>query len=287
MTTPAPPSSSTDLHGRSLQTRSSLAQDLAALGVRPGETLLVHSSLSSLGWVCGGAPAVVDALLDALGPDGTLAVPTHSMDNTDPAGWQAPPVPEDWWPLIRAEMPGYDPRTSPTRGMGRIPDAVRAVPGAVRSAHPQSSFTALGARAAEVTEPHPLECNLGDDSPLGHLERLGARVLLLGVGYDACTTFHLAEYRVPRPRLAPSSCAVLRADGTREWVTYTDVELDDEGFPELGAAFEAAAHDDDGAASGAGGGGVVVGRVGDATARLFPLAAAAAFATAWLTEHRA
>lgn len=285
MTTPAPPSSpscSRDAGGRSLQTRSSLATDLTRLGVAPGETLLVHSSLSSLGWVCGGAPTVVEALLDALGPQGTLVAPTHSTDNTDPAGWQAPPVPEDWWPIIRAEMPGYDPRTATTRGMGRIPEAVRTWPGAIRSAHPQTSFAAIGPRADEVTSPHPLECALGDDSPLGHLERLDARVLLLGVGYDSCTTFHLAEYRVPAPRRVPTASAVLRPDGTRAWVTYSDIDPDDEAFVAIGEAFETSLSAEHPAAGGARS---AVGSVGDATARLFPVAAAAAFATAWLTER--
>ncbi|WP_017589811.1 aminoglycoside N(3)-acetyltransferase [Nocardiopsis ganjiahuensis] len=255
------------------RTAASLTLHLNHLGVRPGDTLLVHTSLRSLGWVCGGDQTVVRALLDAVGPAGTLVVPTQTMDNTDPSGWSDPPVPEAWWDTIRAESPAFDPAITPSAYMGRVPERVRTWPGAVRSAHPQTSFAALGPDAALLMHPHPLESALGENSPLARLEKSGAHVLLLGVGYDSCTAFHLAEYRVPRPRTAPTSCAVHTPDGDREWVTYTDVALDESDFPALGADFETT-------------GAVTVGRVGSAAARLFPLARAVDFATTWLTRHR-
>src|SRR5919107_1333271 len=68
-----------------LVTRDDIAAQLRLLGVQAGETLLVHSSLSSLGWVNGGSVAVVRGLLDALGPEGTLVVPTQTGDLSDPA----------------------------------------------------------------------------------------------------------------------------------------------------------------------------------------------------------
>ncbi|MEN6476456.1 MAG: AAC(3) family N-acetyltransferase, partial [Rectinema sp.] len=99
-------------------TVKSLASDLAALGVERGSTLLVHSSLRSLGWTAGGAHAVILALENAIGSEGTLVMPTHSGDLSDPADWQHPPVPESWWSVIREEMPAYDRALSTTRGMG-------------------------------------------------------------------------------------------------------------------------------------------------------------------------
>ncbi|MEW2257841.1 AAC(3) family N-acetyltransferase [Streptomyces sp. NPDC047869] len=251
-----------------LVTRDSLAAELRRLGVESGETLLAHSSLSSLGWVNGGAVAVVQALLDALGPSGTLVVPTQSGDQSDPAVWRSPPVPEEWWDRIRATMPPYDPATTPSRGVGVIPETVRTWPGARRSAHPQTSFAALGPRAADVLDGHSRDCRLGERSPLARLERLGARVLLLGAGYDACTSFHLAEYRIPSPLVN-----VGRPAPGGGWETVTEVSITSDRFDELGHDFERDRP-------------VVRGRVGAADARLFPVADAVAYARRWLRVHR-
>ncbi|WP_428955426.1 aminoglycoside N(3)-acetyltransferase [Streptomyces sp. cg35] len=250
-----------------LVTRASLACDLRALGVEAGEILLVHSSLSSLGWVNGGQAAVVQALLDALGDDGTLVVPAHSGDLTDPALWSDPPVPADWWETVRATMPGYDPRTTPSRSVGVIPEAVRSWPGALRSAHPQTSFAALGPRAAEIVEGHAPDCRLGERSPLARLEERGARVLMLGAGYGACTGFHLAEYRVPH-RTEDAG-----RPGPAGWEHVGEVAISADRFDELGTAFERDVP-------------VVTGRVGAAQTRLFPLADAVAYAQKWLPAHR-
>ena len=151
---------------RPLHTRRQLAEELTTLGVHHGDNLLVHSSLRSLGWVPGGALAVVQALLDAVGDTGTLVVPTQTGENSDPSGWSRPPVPPDWWPIIRAESPGFDPERSPAQHMGAIPEQVRTWPGARRSSHPQTSFAALGPSAADVVAVHDLDSQCGERSPL-------------------------------------------------------------------------------------------------------------------------
>src|SRR2546423_10154420 len=105
-------------------TIASLASDLGLLGVESGMTLLVHSSLSALGWVCGGPVAVVRALIDVLTPAGTLVMPAHSDNLSDPARWQNPAVPPEWVPVIRATMPAFEPRLTPTYFMGSIVETV-------------------------------------------------------------------------------------------------------------------------------------------------------------------
>lgn len=170
-------------------TITTLYHGLLRLGVGSGDTVLVHSSLSGLGWVCGGAPAVITALLNALGNTGTLVMPAHSGDWSDPAGWENPPVPEDWIPTIRENMPAFNPSIAPTRGMGRIAELFRTFPGTLRSNHPQVSFCANGKFAEQITAHHPLTPQLGSDSPLGKIYDRGGKVLLLVWAMDLAPVF--------------------------------------------------------------------------------------------------
>jgi aminoglycoside 3-N-acetyltransferase len=254
-------------------TVQSLGSDLRALGLEAGDTVIVHSSARSLGFVAGGTQAVVQALLDVLGPTGTLVVPTHTPDNSDPADWLNPPVPESWWPAIRSQAPGFDRSRTPSRWMGVIAEAVRTWPGAARSDHPQVSFAAVGRHAAAVTRAHRLDDALGEHSPLGAVYRLDGKVLLLGCGHDSNTSLHLAEWRQKAPPRAVTGGSVRRSDGTSEWISWTDVVADTDDFEQIGAAFEVAV-------------GLSIGQVGDAEARLTPQRALVDFATDWMDAHR-
>jgi aminoglycoside 3-N-acetyltransferase len=254
-------------------TTADLVRDLRALGLTPGRVVLMHASLRSVGFVVGDAQAVVDALLEALGPGGTLVVPTHTPANTDPVDWRNPPVPESWWPVIREHMPAFDPQRTPSRWMGVLAEAARTRPDALRSDHPQVSFAAIGARAAEVVAEHRLDDMLGEHSPLGAVNRLDGAVLLLGCGHDANTSLHLAEYRQQAPPRAATGSSIRQADGTARWTTWVDVVTDEDDFERLGAAFAAT-------------GGVTTGPVGAASAQLMSQRALVDFGTHWMAEHR-
>ncbi|MFP4643856.1 MAG: aminoglycoside N(3)-acetyltransferase [Spirochaetales bacterium] len=218
-------------------TVDSLTTELRALGVQSGDLLLVHSSLSALGWTAGGPHAVVLALLEALGPDGTLVMPTHSGQYTDPAGWEAPPVPADWIATIRSSRPAFDPDMTPTRGMGAIVECFRTHPKTLRSLHPIYSFAANGPLAEAVTR-HEFDFGLGEGSPLRHLYDRNARVLLLGVGYECCTSLHLAEHRADL-ELGVDSCTLPVRDGEGvKWVTFEELDVDSDDFAKLGLEWE-------------------------------------------------
>ena len=95
-------------------TRRALGVELRQLGVESGMKVIVHVAMSRLGWVAGGARAVVDALLGVAGDAGTLVMPTHTNDLSEPALWRNPPVPESWWQIIRDEAPAFDPQLTPS-----------------------------------------------------------------------------------------------------------------------------------------------------------------------------
>lgn len=218
------------------RTQASLAHDLGRLGVMPGETLLVHCSMSKLGWVAGGAEAVVRALLCTVTETGTLVMPSQSSQLSDPAHWQAPAVPENWIETIRAALPAFDRHTTPTRDMGAVAELFRTWPGARRSQHPTCSFSALGPEAEAITARQPLGEPFGEEGPLGCLYRSAARILLLGAGFDACTALHMAEQKAwpSLPRIAEGS--PITVEGQRRWVSFDIPEGDADRFPEIGEA---------------------------------------------------
>lgn len=220
------------------QTVKTLVKDLKNIGVREGMVLLVHSSLSSIGWISGGAVAVILALEEVLGRDGTLVMPSCSGDLSDPAKWENPPVPINWCEEIRKTMPVFDSDLTPTRGVGVIPEVFRKQEGVVRSDHPQVSFAARGKNAGYITDDHSLEYAFGEKSPLGKIYRLDGRILLMGVGHINNTSLHLAEYRADYPSKSEEASGLpLMVSGRREWVDIKDIKSYTDDFKDIGSAF--------------------------------------------------
>jgi len=253
---------------QSPRTRESLGRDLASLGVSYGDRLIVHTSVRSLGWVNGGAIAYIQALMDAVSTTGTIVMPTQSGDYSDPGSWRHPPVPPEWVDAVKRTMPAFDPAVTPTWRMGVTPELFRTMPGVVRSNHPSGSFAAWGANAAEIVADHGVQ-RIGEESPAARLYDLDGKVLLVGVGHDRNTSFHLAEYRAAST-VYVEELMPLVVDGEVEWSEITEIEfMDDDSLLSLGKAFEAK-------------NAVATGRMGSAECRLFGMRSCVDFAVDWL-----
>ncbi|MEV7615647.1 AAC(3) family N-acetyltransferase [Streptomyces sp. NPDC089799] len=248
-----------------------LAVRLRLAGVRPGARLLVHAALGGTGL---DAQTLREALTGVLGPRGTLVVPAFTAENSitsDAHLARIEGMTGEEVRLFRERMPGFHPERTPSSRMGALAEAVRTAPGAFRSAHPQTSFAALGRDAGRLCAEHRISCHLGEDSPLGSLCWEGGQVLMINVGFEVCTAFHLAEYRIPKPPLRMYAC-VVNLPGGDQWTEFEDVALDDSDFGQIGKEFPESL--------------VRRGRVGGADTMLFSLHDAVEHALAWMAENR-
>jgi len=264
-------------------TRSRLGADLRRLGVAPDGVLMVHTRMSALGWVVGGTQTVVEALLEAVGAEGTLLAY---------AGWEDDPYHlREWSPerqaAYRREPASFDPeRSAADPDFGRIPERLRTWPGARASDAHVFRFVALGPRAEEVTAGAPWDFPAGPGSPLARLVEAKGQVLSLGAPLTTLTLLHHAETLVESPQRRLVSYEVpLEADGVVTWRAVRDIDTSSRGaFPYEavlgeGDAFEFLARE--ALRSGAGREGVV----GAGTSYLFDAAALVDVATSWLSAH--
>lgn len=198
-----------------------IAHGLRGLDLPAGAVVLLHSSLSSLGQVADGESAVVRAFLEVLGARGTLVVPTFPF-----RGYQYDYLSDD---------PLFDPLTTPSL-MGRITEAVRTWPGALRSRHPSHSVAALGPDAAFVTADQERDpwLTFGPESPFGRLAALDGWICLLGVTHRASTFLHAVEEQNGLDYFAlPEPAAGRVLTGGRERRIHTSV-----GRPAVGREFD-------------------------------------------------
>jgi aminoglycoside N3'-acetyltransferase len=160
--------------------RDELTQQLLSLGVQPGSILVVHTAFSRVRPAEDGPAGLIEALRTALGPAGTLVMPSMTDNDDQP----------------------FDQNETPCIAMGVVADTFWRMPEVMRSDNPHA-FAATGPKAAEITASHPVDVPHGLDSPVGRVYELDGHVLLIGVGHDANTTVHLAEnmagvrYRLP------------------------------------------------------------------------------------------
>lgn len=260
-------------------TRARLRADLRRLGLRAGDTVMAHAALSRVGRMLNGPDALIGAMLDAVGPGGTVVAYTDwdaRYDELLDAGGR---VPEAW----RDHVPPFDPAASrAARDNGALPEFLRTWPGARRSGSPGASVAAVGARAEWITADHPLDHGYGEGSPLARLVALGGRVLMVGAPLDTMTLQHHAEHlaRIPGKRVIRYEVPFARAGGAVEWRMVEEFDTADpvvdglpgDWFAGVLAAFLAAGHG-------------AQGLVGAAPSVLVDAAAVTAVAVGWLESR--
>lgn len=215
------------------RTRASLRDDLTRIGLRAGDTVMVHAAMSKVGPLLNGPDALSNAILDVVGPDGTLVVYTSwdsvHDDLLDDDGRVLP----EW----RDHVPGFDRQASrAVRMNGIIAEFVRTMPGAQRSANPGASVAAVGKLAEWITAEHQLDWGFGEDTPLSKLVESNGRVLMVGAPWDTMTLIHHADHlaAIPDKQTIRIEVPFASANGT-EWRFMEEFETGDpvhEDLPE-------------------------------------------------------
>jgi aminoglycoside 3-N-acetyltransferase len=209
-----------------LITSSRLVADLGALGVRSGSVLMLHASVRAVGWVVGGPDVVLHALREVLGPGGTLSMYVGWADGTYAlSSW-----PKERQRAYLEECPPFDPATSrAVREWSVLTEYLRTTPGACRSAHPEASVAAVGARAEWLTRDHPLQFGFGPGSPFERVVEARGDVLLLGSAIASVSLLHYSEHFVDLPGKGTVRYrAPMLVAGERRWVDLE--ELDTSGI---------------------------------------------------------
>ncbi|MEC0168251.1 AAC(3) family N-acetyltransferase [Paenibacillus graminis] len=259
---------------RMIFTKEDLINQFTTCGLTKGQHIFVHTSLSKFGFIIGGAETFIRSLLEIVGEEGTLMMPSQTWKNLDPSTGVHWEEPAEWWPMIRQHWPAYDKEITPAIGMGVVAEMFRKWPGAARSDHPARSVAAVGRHAEYLTQDHDLSNIFGIGSPLDKLYHLNGYVLLAGVGYDKNTSLHLAEARADFPakkRVNDSSAVMVK--GRREWVTYETQAVNDEDFVRLGEEYDKEMN-------------LKVHKAGKAEIRFMEQRPLVDWATAWMEKNR-
>lgn len=252
-----------------MHTRRTLRTELAALGLRAGDAVLVHAALRKVGPILGGPDALIGALRDAVGPAGTvLGYTDWSSDDDQLAD-----------PALRGDVPAFDPLASrASRDNGAFPELLRTTPGALRSASPGASCAAIGGRASWFVADHALDYGYGPQSPFAKLVLAAGKTLLLGAPRDTMTLLHHAEHLadIPNKRRRRYEAPIL-VDDQVVWRKFEEFDTADPVVSGLADDYFATIVTDY-LESGRG----ACGKVGDAASVLVDAADIVRFAVGWL-----
>lgn len=218
--------------------KSDLIEEFKRIGIKKGDNLLIHSSLSKFkGFIVGGAQAFTDALLEVIGEEGTLVVPIQFSTNSEPSLFENPPVDFADIKKVRENIPFFDKNNNESFYMGVVVENIRRRKNVVISNHPTFAFAAIGKYSSVLCNNHSFDFGFGDNSPLKRIYDLNFKNILFGVNYDNATIFHLAEKR-------SGTCPIyvdgsnIKLNGDKIFFNRLEVESDTDLFLEIGLTLE-------------------------------------------------
>ncbi|QKZ13143.1 aminoglycoside 3-N-acetyltransferase [Spirosoma sp. KUDC1026] len=259
-------------------TRQLLAEQLNALGVRTGDAVMVHAGMRSVGPLVNGPDTLIDALLDSLGPDGTLLCYVNWEQQYEDALDEQGGLPN----FLKPAIPPFDPaRSRASRDHGAFAESVRTTPGAERSHNPGASVAAIGGKAAWFTADHPLDYGYGPGSPFAKFVATSGKVLMIGAPLDTISLLHHAEHlaQIPGKHVRRMEVPLL-LNGQVVWRMIEEFDtadpvvdgLDDDYFGAIANDFLATGQGQQGL-------------IGHAPSAIFPAAGLVDFAVRWLDEQ--
>jgi aminoglycoside 3-N-acetyltransferase len=259
-------------------TRQLLRGHIEAIGLKPGDAVMAHAALRKVGPMLNGPDALIGAILDVLGPEGTLLCyvnwDAQYEDALDDTGRL-----QD---ALKPSIPPFDPKSSrASRDHGAFAEFVRTTPGALRSGNPGASVAAIGGSATWFTAGHPLDYGYGEGSPFAKLVETRAKVLMAGAPLDAMSILHHAEHLAQIP--GKHVCCMetpFRVEGGTEWRMIQEFDTSDPVVDGLNEDYFSGIVEEF-LSQGRGS----KGTIGSAPSVLVPAAAIVAFAVQWLERR--
>ena len=219
-----------------VSTKEDLCELLSSLGVQKGMVIFLQANMKKLGYITGGEQTLLEALMETVGYDGTIVMPSFTPQMADPSCLKQA-IDRESWELVRKHAQPFDRRLSAPHKCDPLIHQFLRNEGVVRSYHPLYSFSAWGKYAKLICDKHPLHFGLNQDSPLGKVVEFNGFVLMLGCDYKDCVMFQLARYRDAQQPIRIIS-APIEINKKRIWKDMLDLDYNYKNFDDVGEAME-------------------------------------------------
>jgi len=207
-------------------TRQDLTDHLSALGVKPGDVVMVHASLRAIGEVAGGPDQVHLAIKDVITDSGTMFMYASCPAYVDEVG-RGNLTPEEEAEVLE-KLPPFDPYTARSaRDNGALVELFRTYPGTHVNEH-VARFAVWGKHTDRLLVPQPWDFAFGRGSLLERFVALDGKILLLGSDHDNVTFLHYAEHVAdfPEKRIARFRVPIVE-HGKKVWKEMAEVDTSD------------------------------------------------------------